>query len=177
LRASLTPYIEWRRLKASEGSSIVNAHDVVIKETKPLRLAEARGVAAGLAPEHIGPLFLALAPRLIDHLQQAAARPGTLVHYYDEPADDGSVGVHVAYEIGQQSVPAGDGVEIVDLPVVQVASIVHRGGMRGIVRVYQDLIRWIEHSGYRRAGYSRELYHEMGADGPQVTELQIPIAK
>jgi hypothetical protein len=29
-----------------------------------------------------------------------------LVHYYDEPADDGSVGVHVAYEIGQQSVPA-----------------------------------------------------------------------
>jgi effector-binding domain-containing protein len=49
--------------------------------------------------------------------------------------------------------------------------------MRGIVRVYQDLIRWIEHSGYRRAGYSRELYHEMGADGPQVTELQIPIAK
>jgi effector-binding domain-containing protein len=49
--------------------------------------------------------------------------------------------------------------------------------MRDIVRVYQDLIRWIEDSGYRPAGYSRELYHEMGADGPQVTELQMPIAK
>jgi effector-binding domain-containing protein len=49
--------------------------------------------------------------------------------------------------------------------------------MGDIVRVYQDLIRWINDSGYRAAGYSRELYHEMGADGPQVTELQMPIAK
>jgi effector-binding domain-containing protein len=64
-----------------------------------------------------------------------------LVHYYDEPAGDGSVGVHVGYEIGEQPVPASDGVEIVDLPVVQVASIVHRGGMEGIVRVYEALIR------------------------------------
>jgi effector-binding domain-containing protein len=74
-------------------------------------------------------------------------------------------------------VPASDGVEIVDLPVVQVASIVHRGGMEGIVRVYEALIRWIEDTGYRVAGYSRELYHDMGADGPRVTELQMPIAK
>ena len=62
---------------------------------------------------------------------------------------------------------ARDGVEIIDLPVVQVASIVHRGGMDGIVQVYEALIRWIDASGYRRAGYSRELYHEMGADGPR----------
>jgi hypothetical protein len=40
--------------------------DAVIKETKRLRLAEARGVAAGLAPEHISPVFLALGPKLID---------------------------------------------------------------------------------------------------------------
>jgi effector-binding domain-containing protein len=156
---------------------MVSGQDVVIKETTPLRLAEARGVAAGLAPEHIGPVFLALNPKLIDHLQRAGARPGTLVHYYDKPADDGSVGVHVGYEIGEQPVPASGGIEIVDLPVIQVASIIHRGGMGDIVRVYQDLIRWIEDSGYRPAGYSRELYHEMGADGPQVTELQMPIAK
>jgi effector-binding domain-containing protein len=156
---------------------MVSGLDVVIKETTPLRLAEARGVAAGLAPEHIGPVFLALNPKLIDHLQRAGARPGTLVHYYDKPADDGSVGVHVGYEIGEQPVPASGGIEIVDLPVIQVASIIHRGGMGDIVRVYQDLIRWINDSGYRAAGYSRELYHEMGADGPQVTELQMPIAK
>ena len=99
------------------------------------------------------------------------------MHYYDKPADDGSVGVHVGYEIGQQPVPASGDIEIVDLPVIQVASIIHRGGIGDVVQVYQDLIRWIEGSGYRPAGYSRELYHEMGVEGPQVTELQMPIAK
>jgi hypothetical protein len=38
-------------LPYDRSESIVNAHDVVIKETKALRLAEARGVALGLAPE------------------------------------------------------------------------------------------------------------------------------
>ena len=38
------------------------------------------------------------------------------------------------------------------------------------------LIGWIEGNGYRLTGNSRELYHEMGADGPQLTELQLPIA-
>jgi effector-binding domain-containing protein len=158
-------------------SNIVNAHEVVIKETEPLRVAEVHGVAAGLAPEHIGPVFLALSPKLIDHLQRAGARPGALIHYYDRLAEDGSVGVHVGYEIGEQPVPPGDGVEIADLPVIQVASFVHRGGMEGIVQVYKDLIRLIEDAGYRLAGNSRELYHEMGADGPRVTELQLPITK
>lgn len=155
----------------------VNAVEVVIKETRPVRLAELRGVAAGLAPEHIGPVFLRLSPLLIGHLRQAGARPGTLVQYYDEPAEDGSVGVHVGYEIGQQPVPAGHDVQIVELPVVQVASTVHRGAMDHVVGVYRSLLRWIEEEGYRLTGNSRELYHKMGASGPRVTELQLPIAK
>src|SRR5262249_29153173 len=147
---------------ACPASNIVKAQDVVIKEATPLRIAEARQVAAALNPEHIGPVFVKLSPKLIDHLQQAGARPGVLVHYYDEPAQYGSVGVQFGYEIGQQSVPAGDGIEIVDLPVLQVASIVHHGGMENIVAVYEALIRWIEDNGYRVAGNSRELYHETG---------------
>jgi effector-binding domain-containing protein len=154
----------------------MKVQDVVIKKTRPLRIAEARGVVAALDPEHIGPVFLALAPKLIDHVRQAGAQPGMLVHYYEEPAEDGSVGVHVGYEIGEQPVPAGDGVEIVDLPVIQVASVVHRGAMEGIVSVYEALIRWIEDRGYRVSGYSRELYHGMTPDGPTITELQMPVA-
>jgi hypothetical protein len=77
----------------------VNPRDVSIQEMKPLRLAEARRVAAGLTPEYIGPVFLALAPKLVDHLERADAGPGTLVHYYDNPARDGRVVVHVGYEI------------------------------------------------------------------------------
>lgn len=164
-------------LRAIEGSNTVKAQDVVIKETQPLLVAETRGTAAGLDPEHIGPLFGQLGPKLIGHLQQAGAQPGILVGYYDEPEEDGSVGVHVAYEIGEQAVPASDGIEIIELPVIEVASVVHRGGMDNIAPVYEALIRWIEDSGFTLAGYSRELYHEMGADGPAVTELQMPIAK
>jgi DNA-binding transcriptional MerR regulator/predicted transcriptional regulator YdeE len=164
-------------LRAIEGSNAVNTQDVVIKKTQPLRVAETMGTASGLDPEHIGPLFMRLAPELISHLLAARAQPGILVGYYDEPKDDGSVDVHVAYEIGEQTVPVRDGIEIVELPVVEVASVVHRGGMDDISPVYDALIRWIEDSGYQLAGYSRELYHEMGADGPSVTELQVPIAK
>jgi effector-binding domain-containing protein len=164
-------------LRAIEGSNAVKSQDIVIKQTQPLRVAEARGIASGLDHEHIGPLFMQLAPKLISHLQRAAADPGTLVGYYDAPEEDGRVTVHVAYEVGERSVPASDGVEVVELPVVEVASVVHRGDMENIGLVYEGLIRWIEDSGYQLAGYSRELYHEMASDGPSVTELQIPIAR
>jgi DNA-binding transcriptional MerR regulator len=58
-------------LRAIEGSNSVNAQDVVVKTTEPLRVAEARGIAAGLDPEHIGPLFGELAPKLSEHLQRS----------------------------------------------------------------------------------------------------------
>ena len=164
-------------LRAIDGSNAMKSQDVVIKDTQRLRVAEAREVAAGLDPKHIGPVFERLAPKLIGHLQQAGARPGMLVGCYDEPEEDGSVGVHVAYEIGEQSIPASDGIDIVALGVIQVASVVHRGSMENVGPIYEALMRWIEDSGYRLAGHSRELYHEMTADGPSVTELQVPITK
>jgi DNA-binding transcriptional MerR regulator len=162
-------------LRAIEGSNVVQTQDVVIKQTQQVRIAEARGTVPELAAEHIGPLFEALGTRLASHIQAAGAQPGTLIGYYDEPADDGTVGVHVAFEIGAQPVPAADGIEIRELPVVRVASVVHRGGMEDIGAVYESLIKWIEDSGLALAGYSRELYHEMDAHGPAVTELQLPI--
>jgi effector-binding domain-containing protein len=155
----------------------VSPQDVVVKKTQPMRIAEAHGVAGGLDPEHIGPVFMELEPKLQRHLQRASAQPGMLVGYYDEPADDGSVGVHVAFDIGDQDVPPGDGIDILDLPVIEVASVIHRGGMETVTPVYEAAIRWIEDSGFQLAGYSRELYHEMNQDGPSVTELQLPIAR
>lgn len=153
----------------------MTALDVVIKDTEPLRLAESGAVVPALSPEHIGRVFLALSPKLIGHLEQEGARPGMLVHYYDQRAEDGTIGVHVGYEIGQQSVRAGGGVEIVELPVIRVASLLHRGGMEGIVGVYEALFAWIEEHGYRVAANGRELYREMCDGAPELTELQIPI--
>jgi hypothetical protein len=63
-----------------------------------------RGKAEALDPQHTGPVFLSLGPKLPEHLQRAGAQPGTLVGYYDDPDEDGSVGVHVAFDIDGQDV-------------------------------------------------------------------------
>jgi hypothetical protein len=46
-------------------------------------------------------------------------------------------------------------------------------------RVYLALVKWIDDSGYRMAGHSRELYLEWHDDdhSRNVTELQMPIAR
>jgi DNA-binding transcriptional MerR regulator len=164
-------------LRAIERSNGMSQPDVVIKRTQPLRVAEAHGAADALDPQSIGPVFMRLAPAVSAHVEAAAAKPGLLVGYYDDPAEDGSVGVHVCFEIGAQPVSAGNGVAVVDLPVIEVASVIHHGAIDEVTPVYEALLRWIDDSGYRSAGYSRELYHELGPDGPRVTELQLPITR
>ena len=101
------------------------------------------------------------------------------VAWYEEPADDGSVVVHAGFAIGDQTSTGGDGVRVVDLPVIQVASVVHRGSMDNVGPVYESLVRWIEDSGYRLSGRSRELYlewHDEDLD-KNVTELQMPVTR
>jgi effector-binding domain-containing protein len=51
--------------------------------------------------------------------------------------------------------------------------------METIVPTYVALVRWIEDSGYRMTGRSRELYHEWHDEDltRNVTELQMPIAE
>ena len=44
--------------------------------------------------------------------------------------------------------------------------MIHRGAMEGIEAAFEALVRWIEDSGYRLAGPSRELYHEFHDEDP-----------
>jgi DNA-binding transcriptional MerR regulator len=165
-------------LRALEGEDTMDVQDIVIKQTQPLRVAEAVGTAPGFGHENLGPAFARLVPEVLEHLERAGAQPGISVAHYDEPADDGSLVVHAGFDIGDQEV-AGDGrVRVVELPIIEVASVVHRGPMDCVVPVYEALVRWIEDGGYRLAGRSRELYLEWNDQDPtlHVTELQLPIA-
>ncbi|SRR6266851_1600353 len=164
-------------LRALEGSQSMPANDVVVKQTEPLRLAEGVATAAGFG-RLLGDVFAVLFPTVIGHINAAGARPGLCVVWYEEPNDDGSVVVHAGFGIGAQSVPDSNDVSVVELPVIQVASVVHRGPMDGVEPVYQSLVRWIDDSGYRLTGRSRELYHEWHGNDParNVTELQMAIA-
>jgi DNA-binding transcriptional MerR regulator len=164
-------------LRALEGSSAVDVQDVVIKKTQPIRIAEAVAVAPGFGHENLNPVFAQLMPRIARHLSEQQVTPGMCVAYYDEPADDGTVTLHAGFDLGDQELALGPDIAVVDLPVIEVVSHIHRGAMDSVVEVYEALVRWIEDSGYELAGRSRELYHEWHEDQPErhVTELQLPI--
>jgi effector-binding domain-containing protein len=154
-------------------------HDIVLKTTAPVRIAEAVGVAPGFGQDNLGPLFARLVPEVLAHLDAAGARPGLSVAWYEQPTDDGSVVLHAGFDVGDQRIGSDEHVRIVELPVVEVASVVHQGSMETVEDTYVALVTWIEDSGYRLAGRSRELYLEWNGTDPSrnVTELQMPIAR
>jgi len=164
-------------LRALEGSE-VDIEDIVIKQTEPLRVAEASDTAAGFGPA-LGPVFGHLYPEILAHLSAQGVQPGLCVAWYEEPNDDGSVVVHAGFDIGEQDLEGNGQVRVTQLPVTEVASVVHRGPMEDVVPVYEALVGWIEESGYRLTGRSRELYYETNPTNLSlnVTELQMPVRK
>ena len=60
--------------------------------------------------------------------------------------------------------------------VDRAAVIIHHGSMDDVLPAVQALARWIDASGYRAAGYAREVTLEWSPDPDRwVTELQQPI--
>jgi DNA-binding transcriptional MerR regulator len=167
-------------LRALEWSDIMELQDVVIKQTEPMRVAQAS--ARGLTHADIGPAFGRLMPEVIAHLEAAGAEPGISVGVYEDDGGtvpEGELVLHAGFAIGDQDVPASDTVDVVSLPVIEVAAAVYRGGGEGIMAAWEALVRWIDDSGYRLIGDCRELYHEWHDDDPSanVMELQQPIAR
>ena len=158
----------------------MDVQDIVIKQTQPIRVAQA--AAGGLTHADIGAAFGRLLPEVIAHLESVGAKPGISVACYEDEggtAPEGEIVLHAGFEIGDQDVPGSATVQVVDLPVVEVASAMYRGGDDGIMPAWEALVRWIEDSGYRLVGDCRELYHEWQDDDPtrNLTELQQPIAR
>ncbi len=167
-------------LRALEWSETMELQDIVIKNTQPVRVAQA--TASGLTHADIGEAFGRLMPQVIAHLEASGAHPGISVAVYQDDGGttpEGEIVLHAGFDIGDQDVAAGNGVQIVDLPVIEVAAAVYRGGDDGIMGAWEALVRWIDDSGYRLVGDCRELYHEWHDDDPSqnVMELQQPIAR
>jgi DNA-binding transcriptional MerR regulator len=166
------------RLRFLERSGTMPVPDVVVKTTQPLRLAEANTLAAGFGAP-LMPAFMEVVPKVVAHLERAGAQPGLRVAWYEMPEVDDGVVLHFGFGIGDQRVPETDGIVVHELPEIEVASVVHHGGMDDVEPVYEALVRWIDESGYTVSGYSRELYLEFHEQdmSRNVTELQMPITK
>lgn len=167
-------------LRALEWRDAVPLQDFVIKQTQPVRVALA--TAPGLGHADIGAAFGRLLPQVIAYLEGAGAKPGSSIGVYEDNGGivpEGEIVLHAGFDIGDQEVPDGQDVRIVDLPVIEVAAATYRGGDEGIVAAWEALVRWIDDSGYRLVGNCRELYHEWHDDDPEqnVMELQQPIAR
>lgn len=165
-------------LRALERGQAMELPDVVIKHTDPVRVAEAVTIAPGFGPDNIAPLFQPLFRRVWAQLRDAGIRPGINIARYEGPAEDGSVTLHVGFDIGGQEVSATDQLHVVDLPAVQVAAHVHRGTMADLAPAFEALFHWAKDSGCTPAGPSRELYHHWDDNDPSghVTELQLLLA-
>jgi DNA-binding transcriptional MerR regulator len=167
-------------LRALEWSETMEPQDVVIKHTLPIRVA--RATAGRLTHADIGAAFGRLLPQVAGHLERSGATPGISVGVYEDDggaAAEGEIVLHAGFAVGDQDVPDGDGVRVVDLPVIEVAAAVYHGGDGGIMAAWESLVRWIDDGGYRLVGDCRELYHEWHDDDPSrnVLELQQPIAR
>jgi DNA-binding transcriptional MerR regulator len=166
------------RLATIEDEAREPADGVVIKGLAPVRVAELAGVAGGYEPEAITPVIQPLYCDLWQRLASArvaAAGPAT-AYYEDAPASDGSVVVHAAVPVAGGS-DGNHGFAVVDLAEVEsAAAIIHLGSMDDVLPAVQALARWIDASGYRSAGYAREVTLEWSPDPDRwVTELQQPI--
>ncbi|WP_432489698.1 MerR family transcriptional regulator, partial [Kineococcus sp. SYSU DK018] len=171
------------RIRVIEEEGTVGTQDVVVKHTDPVRVAQLSAVAASFEPEHIGPVIQPLYGQLHRKLAEAGIQPAGpgiswYESWYEHAGEDGeAVRVHAGVVVGTHETARG-GVEVVDLPAVRVATIVHHGPMDGVDATWQVLARWIEDSGHRPLGLGGEVYLDYCPEDPSngVTELRIPVA-
>ncbi|MFB8073765.1 MerR family transcriptional regulator [Streptomyces californicus] len=169
------------RLRSIESEGRMPADDVVIKTVPAVRVAELTGTAESYGPHHIGPVIGPLYERLFPLLEGAGVRPAGpgIARYEEAPEGGGAVTVHAGVAVTGPVGPVGDtGVQVVELPAFEAATVVHRGAMDDVLPTAQTLARWLEAHGYRSTGYAREVTLECPPDpSGWVTELQEPVTR
>jgi DNA-binding transcriptional MerR regulator len=166
------------RLRMIESEGSMPEYDVTVKPLPPLRVAELSGTAKNMEPLSIGPVVRGLFDEVCAALARAGVTPvGPGTAYYEDAGDGEHVIVHAGMP-GAVDPAAAAGFTVVDLPgVPEAVTTVHRGSMDDCLPAYQALARWIEQSGRRGAGYTREVTLAITESGPEgmVTEIQEPL--
>lgn len=156
------------------------AHEVVLKEVRPLR------VVAGYTPVNGSRPNLFYTQALLARLKQHGIRTdGSVIYLYYESASetaDFDVEVAVPVERDVTSLPHvstgwDEGIAVRELPEVPtMASVLYHGSPYAIVEGYQALGTWIEVNGYTIIGPCRKICLRWSGDlSDHLTEIQFPV--
>lgn len=165
------------RLRAIESENAMSDSDVVIKQVPEKRYVELSATAASFSPEDIGHVVQPLCAELGERLagaQVTTDEGGHLTCWYDQQSD-GSILVHAGVPVTAAGSVLND-LREATLPATEVAALVHNGAMDQVTSTWQRLLSWVDTTGRRADGPSREVYLTI-SDDPQtwVTELQEPL--
>jgi effector-binding domain-containing protein len=171
------------RLRMIETEGHMDTADVVLKKVPAMRVAELSAPCASYQAPDITPALSPLYPQLMARMEAAGVRmSGAPIAYY-RPAPTGpgdeSITVHAAFPLTGD--PTADpGFDIVDLPAIEAATLLHHGDMAEAFRTGQVLAKWIDDNSYRMVGRSlgREVYLDCppGELDKWVTELQVEVS-
>jgi DNA-binding transcriptional MerR regulator len=150
--------------------------DVVVKELPAVRLVGLTATAASFTPDDITPVVHPLCAELGRRLPNADVRPsGRLTCLYEQESDD-EVVVRATVPAAVDAGGNRNGLEVIDLPATQAATLVYRGPIDQVLPSWQALARWLDDNHRRAAEPARELYLDTPEDPEQwVTELQQPL--
>lgn len=166
------------RLRLIESEETMSHPDITTKTVPAMTTLGLREVAASATQEDIGPVITAMYPKIMACFKQTGAHPvGPSVAYYTPAPDvsDDALWVHATFPA---SAPAVPGLQTVEIPAAEVASLIHQGAMTGIDAAYQNLQRWVRENGLTATGSAREVYLEMSQDQADwITEVQLDIAR
>lgn len=169
------------RIKQIEMEGKMAKYDVVVKKVAPIRVALLKDILPNM--EVISSTFNRMFNEVNGEmfLRHAESNGSPIALYYtDMMAQPGDYEVGAAVPTASK-IGDGDRVHITELPGYDtMACVVHNGSFATLGQAYEAVGQWVESSGYRIVGPSREVYlkYERGGDPDEyVTELQFPVEK
>jgi DNA-binding transcriptional MerR regulator len=160
------------RLRGLEAD--IPSTDIVVKDLPAVRLVGLTGTVSSFTPEDITPVVRPLCAELGRRLPDADVRPsGRLTCLYEDQTE---VVVRATVPAAVDTGGRLNGLEIIDLPAVQAATLIHRGPIDQVLPSWQALARWLDDNRRSAVDPARELYLDTPDDpAGWVTELQLPV--
>jgi len=152
------------------------AYDVVLKTVPKQWIASVRETIP--AYNTVGSLYGKVSAGLGPSM--SACQYGVAL-WHDPEFKESNVDAEAGFYL-KQKMPAGDGVNVHELPETTMATAIHNGSYQRLPEAYDSLLKWVAENGYQVAGPIRELYLKISMpvrqdDESYVTEIQVPVAK